>query len=416
MSGAYGRTLNRVVRCLDLFCCAGGAGEGYRRAGFDVTGVDIRRQYVLMSVHEHWRPYQNQGALGGMVGAAGSSHVIRSNILAAKIIRDGLAEEVRRHTDTSVYGFRRTIHWRLCATGRGVSMSIALSLRETLGGCSVRQRKCITSTGTKPTTDCPICGSFPSQSIAVSLLRNSPDCDKKCSACNMHCVKPSLLDLFCGAGGCARGYQYAGFCVLGIDLVAQRHYAGCRFIQGDALAFLREHGHEFDFIHASPPCQAHCDLKHMWNAKKHADLIGPTRVLLRQTGKPWIIENVEGAPLETPVILCGTMFGLGTGDAELRRHRLFELGGGLPPLLVPPCQHKRKPRVIGVYGGHGRDRQRKVNTQDFSTDARREAMGIDWMTGAELSQAIPPAYTEFLGRHALAYTANIALSAPCKVQ
>ena len=213
------------------------------------------------------------------------------------------------------------------------------------------------------------------------------------------------LDLFCCAGGAGEGYRRAGFDVTGVDIRPQPHNPH-RFIQADALAFLREHSHEFDLIHASPPCQAHCDLKHMWNAKRHTDLIGPTRDLLRQTGKPWIIENVEGAPLETPVILCGTMFGLGTGDAELRRHRLFELGGGLPPLLVPPCQHKRKPRVIGVYGGHGRDRRRKVNTQDFSTDARREAMGIDWMTGAELSQAIPPAYTEFLGRHALAYTAN----------
>ena len=90
------------------------------------------------------------------------------------------------------------------------------------------------------------------------------------------------------------------------------------------------------------------------------------------------------------------MFGLGSGDAELWRHRLFELSWGY--VLAPPCQHRRKPRVIGVYGGHGRDRRRTVNTQDYSTEQRREAMGIDWMSGAELSQAIPPAYTEYLGR------------------
>ena len=220
-------------------------------------------------------------------------------------------------------------------------------------------------------------------------------------------MKPLVrcLDLFCCAGGAGEGYRRAGFDVVGVDIRPQPHNPHC-FVQADALEFLREFGHEFDFIHASPPCQAHCDLKHMWNAKKHTDLIGPTRDLLRQTGKPWIIENVEGAPLETPVILCGTMFNLGTDDAELRRHRLFELGGGLPPLFAPPCQHRGKPRVIGVYGGHGRDRRRKVNTQDFSTDARREAMGIDWMTGAELSQAIPPAYTEWLGRHVAAWLAK----------
>lgn len=204
-----------------------------------------------------------------------------------------------------------------------------------------------------------------------------------------------LLDLFCCAGGAGDGYRRAGFDVTGVDIRKQPHNPH-RFIQADALEYLREHGKEYDVIHASPPCQAHSDLKHMWNAKKHADLIGPTRELLKELGKPYIIENVEGAPLMCPIILCGTMFGLGSGDAELRRHRLFEINWGW--LMPPVCCHGRKPRVIGVYGGHGRDRRRKTNGQDFPTTARREAMGIDWMTGTELSQAIPPAYTEYLGR------------------
>lgn len=206
-----------------------------------------------------------------------------------------------------------------------------------------------------------------------------------------------LLDLFCCAGGAGEGYRRAGFDVTGVDIRPQPRNPH-RFIQGDALEYLAAHGEEYDAIHASPPCQAHSDLKHMWNAKKHVDLIAPTRELLEKLGKPFVIENVEGAPMLCPIILCGTMFRLGTADAELRRHRLFDVNWGW--LMPPPCSHGIKPRVIGVYGGHGRDRRRRaeVASQDFPTTARREAMGIDWMTGAELSQAIPPAYTEYLGR------------------
>ena len=205
-------------------------------------------------------------------------------------------------------------------------------------------------------------------------------------------MKPKLLDLFCGAGGCSMGYHRAGFDVVGVDIKPQKHYP-FEFHRADAMTFPLD---GFDVVHASPPCQAHCDLKHMWNAKKHTDLIEPTRRRLSESGKLYVIANVEGAPLVNPIKLCGTMFGLKTPGAELRRHRLFETNWTL--LLVPQCQHKKEPRVIGVYGGHGRDRRRTVNTQDFSTEARREAMGIDWMTGTELSQAIPPAYTEFIGR------------------
>jgi DNA (cytosine-5)-methyltransferase 1 len=201
------------------------------------------------------------------------------------------------------------------------------------------------------------------------------------------------LDLFCSAGGVSMGLHRAGFDVVGIDIKPQPRYP-FRFIQADALN-PPVRLEDFDFIWASPPCQAHTSLKGMWNAKEHPDLIPATRALLQASGKPWAIENVPGAPLQFSVVLCGTMFGLGWQDAELRRHRLFETSS---PLLAPVCQHKRKPRVIGVYGGHGRDRRRTVNTQDYPTSARREAMGIDWMTGAELSQAIPPAYSEFIVR------------------
>jgi DNA (cytosine-5)-methyltransferase 1 len=155
----------------------------------------------------------------------------------------------------------------------------------------------------------------------------------------------------------------------------------------------------------------------MPNAKKHKDLIPATRDRLRTSGLPYVIENVPGAPLLpgwNSIILCGTMFNLITADgkAELRRHRFFELS--FYPGLTPDCRHNGI--VIGVYGGHGRDRRRSVGVwghaggssrrdglQAFSTKQRGEAMGIGWMTGAELSQAIPPAYTFWIGTQLMSY-------------
>ena len=171
---------------------------------------------------------------------------------------------------------------------------------------------------------------------------------------------------------------------------------------------------EFDAIHASPPCQAHSDLKHMHNAKRHVDLVPDTRAKLKWSGLPYVIENVIGAPLESPIMLCGTMFGLGVEDADLQRHRLFEMSD--PPLFVPQCQHGRR-ATVGVYGGHVRDRRRTIGVyeegardsrrkfdkgvDEFTVEDARAAMGIDWMTLAELCQAIPPAYTKWIGEHLL---------------
>jgi len=211
------------------------------------------------------------------------------------------------------------------------------------------------------------------------------------------------LDFYCGAGWATRGMQMAGFHVTGVDIKPQPRYCGDAFIQADALSVSLD---GYDFVWSSPPCQAHTVLKKMWNAKPHVDLIPQTRAKLKAWGGPWIIENVVGAPLFSPVLLCGTMFNLGAGEAELRRHRLFESNCFL---LGPECQH-RLSRVVGVYGGHGRDRRRRPKSvgvyghsggasrqgQEFSVTERREAMGIDWMMGTELSQAIPPAYSQFL--------------------
>jgi DNA (cytosine-5)-methyltransferase 1 len=228
-------------------------------------------------------------------------------------------------------------------------------------------------------------------------------------------MKPRLLDLFCCAGGAAMGYHRAGFEVVGVDIRPQPRYP-FEFIQADCLTldlgFLRG----FDAIHASPPCQAHTAMKTMHNAKAHADLVEPTRAMLVASGRPWAIENVVGAPLIAPIMLCGTMFGLGVEDADLLRHRLFELSD--PPLLVPQCQHGRR-ATVGVYGGHVRDRRRRTigvygegardsrrkldkGVDEFTVEDARVAMDIDWMTLAELCQAIPPPYTEWVGKHLLA--------------
>ena len=214
------------------------------------------------------------------------------------------------------------------------------------------------------------------------------------------------------------GYHRAGFDVVGVDIAPQPRYP-FEFHQADALEYVTEHGREFSAIHASPPCQAHTALKTMHNAKRHADLVPVTRRALEATGRPWVMENVPGAPFRSWVLLCGTAFGMGVGNAELRRHRLFETSFFV---LAPPCQHSTGD-TLGVYGGHVRNRRRTIGiygegcrdsrrkfdkgVPDFTVEQGREAMGIDWMTLAELSQAIPPAYTEFIGRQLRA-----ALEAP----
>jgi DNA (cytosine-5)-methyltransferase 1 len=201
------------------------------------------------------------------------------------------------------------------------------------------------------------------------------------------------------------GLHRAGFDVIGVDHKRQPRYP-FTFVQADALKPPFDLS-RFDFIWASPPCQAFVSLRWMHNSREHPDLIEPTRAMLAASGcGAWCIENVPGAPLLTEFVLCGTMFDLGHGDAELLRHRKFETSWRMPLFSIPPCRHGRRRRVIGVYGGHGRDR-RRLNSdrggQDFPVIARQEAMGIDWMTGEELSNAIPPAYSEFIGRAALAH-------------
>lgn len=234
-----------------------------------------------------------------------------------------------------------------------------------------------------------------------------------------------LLDLYCSAGGAGYGYHLAGFDVVGVDIVPQPRYPFA-FHQGDALEYLAAYGHEFDYIHASPPCQAHSAMtKGRWKDRvsNHPQLIKPTRELLLKSGKPFDIENVPGAPLINPILLCGTMFNLTTKHgSQLRRHRYFETNWQVG--LVSPCNHN-KASAIGVYGGGQHPNRRKVpatigvwghaggssnrdNLLQFSTQDRRDAMGIQWMSGDELSEAIPPAYTKFLGERWLANAAQLS--------
>lgn len=214
-------------------------------------------------------------------------------------------------------------------------------------------------------------------------------------------TRPLLLDLFCGAGGAAMGYHRAGFDVVGVDIVDQPHYP-FQFTRCDALAYFKVAAalYNVSAIHASPPCQAYSAMRTNWNARKdHPDLLPPTRDLLKATGLPYVIENVPGAPMEARVMLCGSAFGLGIPGYQLRRHRWFETSSHLW-MMSPPCQHNGP--VIGIYGDHGRDGRRKEGFgRYFTLDERKQAMGIDWMARGELDQAIPPAYTEYIGAQLL---------------
>ncbi|WP_051146834.1 MULTISPECIES: DNA cytosine methyltransferase [Sphingobium] len=215
-----------------------------------------------------------------------------------------------------------------------------------------------------------------------------------------------MLDLFCCAGGAAMGYARAGFDVWGVDIAPQKNYP-FDFIQADVLDLPMDFLLTFDAIHASPPCQGYSSMRHAPGAKGAPLLIDQVRDMLEATGLPYIIENVETArwAMRDPILLCGTMFGLGAQGCELHRHRLFESN---VDLVASPCQHSGGP-VVGVYGGHARKRSAKHGgrgTRDVweggHKAAAREAMGMDWATLNEMSEAIPPAFTEYLGRQLLA--------------
>ncbi|MDE2439219.1 MAG: DNA cytosine methyltransferase [Patescibacteria group bacterium] len=202
-----------------------------------------------------------------------------------------------------------------------------------------------------------------------------------------------LLDLYCGGGGASFGYELAGFEVTGVDINQQPNYVG-EFVCDDAITFLLEFGHEFDAIHASPPCQQYSKSTsdHRTRGITYPDLVAPTREALISVGKPYVIENVPGAPLEEPILLCGTMFSIPT-----YRHRIFECSF---PISAPHHPiHVAKTNKIGKrpkadefieYIGHfpGKDIVAKFT-------------GLSWLTTQQLAQSIPPQYTRYIGRRIL---------------
>lgn len=218
--------------------------------------------------------------------------------------------------------------------------------------------------------------------------------------------RPRLLDLFCGAGGCSVGYHRAGFDVVGVDHRTMSNYPFTMAVR-DALETLRclldgncirparkeRYGlADFDAIHASPPCQKFSAMNRAVKAD-HPDLVAPIRLLLQESGKPWVIENVEGSPVDG-VMLCGTMFNL-----RVRRHPLFEID---PPMLflTPGCQCRNgvvQGRLIGHRCG-GKVAPGRTRPPAATESDRRDAIGVPWMTGREARQAIPPSYTEFIGK------------------
>lgn len=225
--------------------------------------------------------------------------------------------------------------------------------------------------------------------------------------------RPKALDLFCCAGGAAMGLYRAGYDVTGVDIKPQPRYP-FRFVQGDAMA---QDLSGYDFVWASPPCQGYSALKTMRNAKKHPKLIDQVRAKLTAWGGPWIIENVEGAKyeLKNALMLCGSMFGLESNGFQLRRHRYFE--SNVMILAPGECQHA--PKTLGVYGAKVRDIAQEKRHYGKPKDTRGnpvgvvlpqawgfEAMGVDWMNIDEASEAIPPAYAEYLARQILRVTAR----------
>jgi DNA (cytosine-5)-methyltransferase 1 len=243
-----------------------------------------------------------------------------------------------------------------------------------------------------------------------------------------------LLDLFCCAGGAAMGYHRAGFDVYGVDLDPQPRYPFA-FHQGDAIAvlsrlidggsvtFTRNDGElpevltlaDFDAIHASPPCQLFTSAPS--NKANFHDLVNPVRELLHQVGVPWVIENVVGAPMVEPAVLCGTQFGMRADDVDgvplkLVRHRLFESNVHLSAPTA--CNHDRTVLTASVYGAGGgwtpqhRDSDARRGGYIPATSVIQKLMGIDWMSKHEMSESIPPVFTEHVGGQLMAHLRAVA--------
>lgn len=223
-------------------------------------------------------------------------------------------------------------------------------------------------------------------------------------------MRPRLLDLFSCAGGAAVGYHRAGFEVVGVDINPQPRYPFEHHV-ADALEYVAEHGHKFDAIHASPPCQTYSKTRTL-HSNTHPDLVAPTRAALIASGRPWVIENVVGAPLLDPLVLCGTEFDMRAPDVDgvplkIVRHRLFE--SNIPLVGNGGCRHDPTVQTATVYGAGGgwtpahRDNPDRRGGYIPATPVIQQLLGIDWMTKHEMSQVVPPVMAEHIGRQLLTY-------------
>lgn len=229
--------------------------------------------------------------------------------------------------------------------------------------------------------------------------------------------RPAILDICCGAGGAAKGYVDAGFDVIGVDIKRHDFPFGELYVM-DAIEAL-DHvlanegtfdGQHIDAIHISPPCQR-------WatgtkDPDRHPDLITPARPLLEAIGLPYVIENVPGAPLVTPVMLCGSSFFDKGERLGVRRHRHFEVSISLASR--PYCQHAAQGTPIGVYGDHPDSREffrpdgTRRGAKATSLEQGQRAMGIGWMPWVDLKEAIPPAYTRWIGEQLIHHLQQVA--------
>jgi len=205
----------------------------------------------------------------------------------------------------------------------------------------------------------------------------------------------SCLDLFCCEGGAGMGYALAGYMVTGVDIVPRPRYP-FKFVLGDALEYLEAHGHEYDLIHASPPCQGYSHLTPDAHKSKYPKLIPKLREMLQQLGKPYVIENVAGArhELENPVMLCGSMFGLRT-----QRHRYFETNFHIA--APSACDHTLIPLLVTTASKASREKRFALGMKPKSVKNAPAAYGIDWMSCDGLKESIPPAFTRHIGEAAM---------------
>lgn len=215
-------------------------------------------------------------------------------------------------------------------------------------------------------------------------------------------MKPRGLDLFCCEGGASAGYEAAGISMEGVDIKPRRRYP-YPFHLADALEFPLD---GYDFIHASPPCQAHTQAQRL-QGRTHPELIAPIRDRLIAWGGPWVIENVPGAPLRKDLVLCGSQFGLRWEDCVLYRHRWFESNVPLP--FFPPMDCLHDAPAISIFGHTvlgasrvvGKTYKHPNERVHLGVEAGRAVMGAPWMSREGLSEAIPPVYTQFIGEHLL---------------